>query len=140
MAKLVETVMNRFRPRMSLEAWKEKQRAAGFNDAGEFIPDATPMAPPIGYKDQPSMIDIVRKMVRDERLAADLDAQGVETFEEADDFEVGDEGEDLKSGHENDFDPPVKELVSEGKKEIARKKAAREAEEAAEAAKVKPVG
>lgn len=140
MGKILDTVTARFKPRMTLEAYKEKQRAAGFNDAGEFIPDATPIAPPIGYKEQESMVDIVRRMVRDEQLARDLDAEGVETFEEADDFDVGDEGEDLKSGHENDFDPPVKELVSEGKKEIARKKALKEAEEAAEAAKAKPAG
>lgn len=140
MGKLMETVVAKFRPRMTLEAYKEKQRAAGFNDAGEFIPDSVPMAPPIGYKETESMVDIVRRMVRDEQLQADLAAAGAETFEEADDFEVGDDGEDLMSGHENDFDPPVKELVSEGKKEIARKKAAKEAEEAAEAAKAKTTG
>lgn len=139
MGKVAE-VLNRFKPRISLEAWKEKQRAAGFNDAGEFIPDSVPMAPPVGYKEQPSMVEVIRKMVRDEALQRELDELGVETFEEADDFEIGDDGEDLKSGHENDFDPPIREVIAEGKKEIARKRALEAQGKAAEAAKPKSEG
>lgn len=49
-------------------------------------------------------------MVRSERLAAEAAAAGYESFEEADDFEVGDDF-DPSSPYETDFDPtPVAEL------------------------------
>lgn len=59
------------------------------NDRGELVPDPRPMAPPIGYKKQPSMVDIIREQIR----LAGLEAAnaGFETFEEADDYDVGDE-------------------------------------------------
>ncbi|AXH75367.1 MAG: hypothetical protein [Microviridae sp.] len=126
---IVET---KVKPRITKADYRSKSRQAGFNDAGEFIPDSTPMAPPIGYKRQESMVEIVRRMVRDERLAADLDAAGMETFEDADDFDVGDEGEDLKSGFENDFDPPIKEVLEAGSAEVARKKAPKKPEKPAD--------
>lgn len=52
------------------------------------------MAPPVGYKPAPSLADQIREMVRSERLAREAAEAGYETFEEADDFDVGD-----------DFDP-----------------------------------
>lgn len=72
-------------------------------------PDPTPMAPPIGYKKQPSMVDHIRQMVRSEQLRAHADSLGMETFEEADDFDVGDDYEP-NSPYENDFEPPVRSL------------------------------
>lgn len=94
----------------AIAAHKQKMRDRGYNDEGKFIPDSVPMAPPIGYKKQPSMVEIVRNMVRSERLADEARRAGMETFEESEDFDVGDDGEDLKSGFENDFDPPIDEL------------------------------
>lgn len=124
MSDKITEVFNRVRHRITTAGYKKKMRDAGYNDAGEFIPDGTPMAPPVGYKPQPSMVEVIRDMVRNERLQADLDAAGLETFEEADDFEVGDDGEDLKSGFENDFDPPIAEVLKAGREEIARRRAA----------------
>lgn len=135
--KVKQTLRDFRRPKqMDLVDYIAKLRDRGLNDAGQLIPDSTPIAPPIGYKRQPTMVEIVRDMVRNERLAQDLAAGGVETFEDADDFDVGDDGEDLKSGFENDFDPPVKELVAAGAEELKRKavEKAREAEELAKAA------
>lgn len=59
------------------------------NEQGQLVPDPTPMAPPIGYRPQPSMIDIVRQQV----LAVSQEAAraGFESEEEADDFNVGDD-------------------------------------------------
>lgn len=74
------------------------------NAKAEEHPDPTPMAPPIGYKRQPSLFDQVRDMVRNAQLQNDLAAQGVETMEEADDFDVGDDY-DPRSPFEVDFDP-----------------------------------
>lgn len=71
---------------------------------GRERPNPTPMAPPIGYKKQPSLIDTVRQMVRSEKLKAELEQQGLETPEEADDFDVGDDY-DPSSPYEHNFDP-----------------------------------
>lgn len=71
---------------------------------GKLVPDPVPMAPPVGYVKQISMIDQVRDMVRSERLRQEVEAAGMETFEEADDFEVGDDY-DPTSPYEEVFDP-----------------------------------
>lgn len=73
---------------------------------GRELLDGTPMAPPIGYKKQPSMIDNIRNMVRSEVLRSHVESAGFETFEEADDFDVGDDY-DPTSPYEIDFDPPA---------------------------------
>lgn len=65
---------------------------------------STPVAPPIGYIKQPSMVENIRDMVRREMSIAAAEA-GMETFEEADDFEVGDDY-DPRSPYEELFDPP----------------------------------
>lgn len=71
---------------------------------GREVLSSVPIAPPIGYKKQPSLAETIRAMVRQEKLAQELDAQGYETFEEADDFDVDD---DFDPGHpyEAEFDP-----------------------------------
>lgn len=91
-------------------------------DGREYGSDV-PMDPPLGYKRQPTMVEHIRAMVRNERLAQELAAQGMETFEEADDFDVGDDY-DPRSPWENDFDPPIAELVAAGQAELDRKAAA----------------
>lgn len=76
----------------------------------EEIVNPVPVAPPVGFRRQPSMVDIVRDMVRSERLRQEVQAAGMETFEEADDFDVGDDF-DPSSPYEVDFDPvPASEL------------------------------
>lgn len=84
---------------------------------GREYNDPTPMAPPVGYKRQPTMVEIIRAQVRDALLAKELAAQGVETFEEADDFDVGDDY-DPSSPWENDFDPPIREVLQEAEKAV----------------------
>jgi len=66
--------------------------------------DPTPVAPPVGYKAAPSLSDQIREMVRSERLALEAAQGGFETFEEADDFEVGDDY-DPSTPYEETFDP-----------------------------------
>lgn len=58
---------------------------------GREIPDPVPMQPPIGYKATPSIMDQVRDMIKSESLRLAAQQSGMETFEEADDFEVGDD-------------------------------------------------
>lgn len=69
------------------------------DDNGQFYPDPTPIAPPIGYTREPSMWDIIREKRNKEFLA--LQAAGFETEEEANDFAVGDDYEP-ESPHELD--------------------------------------
>lgn len=74
------------------------------NASGQEVLDPTPVAPPVGFERQESMFDIVQRMLKQELLKKELGEQGFETFEEADDFEVGDDFEPY-SPHENDLDP-----------------------------------
>lgn len=85
----------------SIFRWRDKKIDA----EGRELSDPIPLAPPIGYTPELSMIEIVRQQIRGEhlRLAA-LQAEA-ETFEEADDFEVGDGEDDISSPWEEHFDP-----------------------------------
>lgn len=74
------------------------------DSAGREVLDPTPLAPPIGYKKVPSIFDQMRQLIHDEKIKAELHAQGVETFEEADDFDVGDDY-DPTSPYEANFEP-----------------------------------
>lgn len=67
---------------------------AKYDDQGREIPDPTPVAVPAGWARPPSMEELIRRHIRVEmsRQAAD---QGLETFEESDDFEVDEEGDPL---------------------------------------------
>lgn len=80
------------------------------NQLGQELLDPTPIAPPVGYKKQPSMVDHIRNMVRSELLRAHAESEGFGSFEEEDDFDVGDDYEPT-SGYENDFDPVPPEAV-----------------------------
>lgn len=72
-----------------------------FKDGTEKM-DPVPVAPPLGYKREPSMFDHMRSLIRSEMLRQAL-AEDWETPEEADDFEVGDDY-DPRSGFEVEFD------------------------------------
>lgn len=74
------------------------------NYQGE-ITDPTPMAPPVGYKKQPSIWEQQRALIRSE-LSRRAEEHGLETFEEADDFEVGDDF-DPSTPYEETFEPDV---------------------------------
>lgn len=106
------------------DAIASNKKQKPLNARGQEIPDPTPMAPPVGYKKQKSMVDIVRDMVRSEHLRRDIAAQGFETFEDADDFEVGDDY-DPKSPHELDAEyVPASELARRAREEMERDAAA----------------
>lgn len=74
------------------------------NDRGELVPDPVPMAPPIGYRPQPSMVELIRKQVQ--LASEEAKRMGAESLEEADDFDVGDEPE-LRSPYELDVESEV---------------------------------
>lgn len=80
--------------------------AAVLDGRGREILDSTPMAPPVGYKPPQHMTDIIRQTIRSERLAAEARAAEMETFEEADDFDILDDPVDPNTPFEEMFDPP----------------------------------
>lgn len=87
---------------------------------GAEILDPIPVAPPIGYKRQPTMVEHIREMVRSERLRQEAEAAGAESFEESEDFDVG-EDDDPQSVWENEYDPPINELREAVEAERAKK-------------------
>lgn len=72
-------------------------------EGGEVL-DPTPIAPPIGYTRTPSLSEQIRMMVRSEKLAQEARDAGHETFEEADDFDIGEDYEP-NSPYQANFDP-----------------------------------
>lgn len=81
-----------------------KQAHLHLDELGREILDGTPVAPPVGYKQTIPLAQQIREMVRSEHLRIAAEKSGMETFEEADDFDVGD-----------DYDPSSPyELIFEG--------------------------
>lgn len=94
-----------------IEGEKLEALRADPSKAKEYL-DPTPIAPPVGYKAGPSLIDQMRAMVRNE-LSAQAAAEEFETFEDADDFEV-DEDMDPYSPWEETFEPETQEPPRSG--------------------------
>lgn len=85
---------------LALIGYKPKETRSRYE-----ISDPVPMAPPLGYQETPDLIDQIRMMIRQENWASD-NSPIDETFEEADDFDVGDDI-DPQSPYEDDFEPRV---------------------------------
>lgn len=99
-------VEQRGRVRTTIARYAEKLRRKRQLPTGEEIPDPVPLAPPLGFIEQPSMIDHVRNMIRSEQLRQAALASGDETFEEADDFDIPDDVEPYSAYEmEEIFDP-----------------------------------
>lgn len=83
----------------------QPKTSADYLDAtGREKPSNVPIAPPIGYVKQPTLVERMRQMIATE-MSLRAQADGQETFEEADDFEVGDDY-DPTSPYEETFEPP----------------------------------
>lgn len=72
---------------------------------GHETPDPTPMAPPVGYVRQPTMVDIIRQQIQSHKLAQEAEAAGLETWEEANDFDIPDDPIPPGSPWEEIYDP-----------------------------------
>lgn len=76
---------------------------------GREVLDPVPMSPPINFKGSDrNMFDIMREQIRRE-LSEAAAAEGKETFEEADDFDVDDDYEP-STPWEKEFDPELRNL------------------------------
>lgn len=81
-----------------------------YDELGRYHPDPTPIAPPVGYTRSPTIAEQLRTMVRSEQLRAHADQAGMDTFEEADDFDVGDDYDPRspwEEQFEGEFDVPL---------------------------------
>lgn len=94
-----------------LIAQYELQAAAASEDGlaflnllGQEVPDPTIIDPPLGYIQQPDLMELMRRMIRSEFSQVVANTE-FETFEEADDFEVDDDPVDYSSPYEEYFDP-----------------------------------
>lgn len=77
---------------------------SGYNDKGEEIPDPTPLEPPVDFERPLPLAEEIRRLVRSQAIITDLDRAGIETFDEADDFDVDDDQADPTSPWEENFD------------------------------------
>jgi len=80
------------------------------DDNGHEIPDPTPLSLPLGFKKPEILAETVARLVRSE-ISRQAQLQGFETFEEAEDFDVGD---DFEPGapYETYFDPVLNRDIS----------------------------
>lgn len=78
-----------------------------YNERGEEILDDTPVALPVGFKRPQSLQERMRYLLRAEFLKRDLEAHGVETFEEADDFSVDEQDPLEGTPYEDQFEPDI---------------------------------
>lgn len=62
-----------------------------YNRRGEELPDGTPVALPVGFTRPPTLDELVARLVLDPNVVADLKRAGIESEEEANDFDVPDE-------------------------------------------------
>lgn len=106
MSKIKQTVSEfvagfRRKPRrLTVEQYALKMLARGLDENGNARVSSVPMEPPIGYRKQPSMVDIVREAVRNERFQREMEEAGFETFDEANDFEIDEDGVQVRSPYE----------------------------------------
>lgn len=83
---------------------EHKRHHTAHDENGHEKVDNTPIAPPVGFVKQPPLHELIRQMVKSEQLRQQMNAEA-ETFEEADDFEIGDY--EPSSPYEEVFDPPL---------------------------------
>lgn len=72
-------------------------------DQGEEILDPTPVQIPIELRKSESMDERIRRIIQHSASVA-AQAQGLETFDEADDFDIDDDPIDPSTPWEKDFD------------------------------------
>lgn len=102
---------HRVKPRISVGEYVAKLLGRRTTDDGREIVSSVPVAPPIGYQKQPSMIEHIRNMVRSEQLRQAAEEAGAESFEEADDFDIEDDPFPVGSSEfdESDLEPIIRQ-------------------------------
>lgn len=80
-------------------------RNSRLNEAGEEVPDDQPIAVPAGFKVPETMEQMMRRLLRSPEFSRAADADDIDTFEDAEDFEIDDDTFDPHSPYEEVFDP-----------------------------------
>lgn len=75
------------------------------DENGREIPDPIAVEVPAGFKRPETLQEQIRRLVRSEQFNQSVSEQGMETFEEAEDFEIDDDMFDPHSPYEEVFDP-----------------------------------
>lgn len=70
-------------------------------------PDPQPIEIPAGFKKPETLAEQVKRLVRSERFAQEMEQSGNETFDEANDFDIEDDMWDPSSPYEEIFDPTL---------------------------------
>lgn len=74
------------------------------NEFGHEIPDPKPVALPSGFKRPETLAEQVQRLVRT-HISRQAEAEGMETFDEANDFDISDDPVDPSTPFEPFFDP-----------------------------------
>lgn len=82
------------------------QVTSGQNELGQETPDPVPMAPPVGYAQHATLADSISRMLKHQLMAQAAAAEGFDTPEEADDFDIEDDPLDPLTPYERHFEPP----------------------------------
>lgn len=80
---------------------------------GQELPDPTPVALPIGLGVAESMDQRIARILR-HSASVEAAKHGMETFEEADDFDIEDDPADPSTPYERDFDHATINAVERG--------------------------
>lgn len=99
----LEQAVSKLKNALRFSGRPSRARKVDLDSCGGEILDSTPMAPPIGFHQQPSMVDIIRDQIHRASLYAEQ--QGFETEEEADDFDIPDDPLDPSTPYEQHFEP-----------------------------------
>lgn len=70
---------------------------------GAELPDPRPVELPVGFERPESIQETIRRLITDPAMRAELQDKDLESFDDADDFEIEDDGP--ISPHEDNFDP-----------------------------------
>lgn len=94
---------------------------AKYNEHGQEIPDPTPVEMPLGFKRPKPLNEVVQEIIRRE-LSRQAEAEGKETWDEANDFDVDDD-EFPVSPHEllddeHEFRRAEQEMLDKAGKEL----------------------
>jgi len=83
------------------------------NNGHEILSDK-PMAIPVGFRRPPTLAEQVARLVRTERFKESLEHEDLETFEEADDFDIPDDPLDPTTPYEADYDHAAISAMDKG--------------------------
>lgn len=89
-----------------------RRAARALSPNGREALDPTPVAIPVGFKRPPSLEEQIKRLVADRDIQRSLSEAGVETFEEANDFDIPDDPPDPRALDEEWYDPALNRTVT----------------------------